>query len=94
MSDLKDIILSANGSKFCVLHVEEVYGYKKLDVASMIFNTTDTNHPGVKKITQMNEALIGGKIDVYARENYENIRRFRMTPSDIRRKRREVGRLL
>ena len=85
MSDLKDIILSTNGSKFCVLHVEEVYGYKKLDVASMIFNTTDTSHPGVKKITQMNEALIGGKIEVYARENHENIRRFRMTPSDVRR---------
>lgn len=85
MSDLKDIVLSVNGLKFCVLHVDDVYGYKKLDMARLIYNTTDTNHPGVKKINQMNDKLIGGKVELYPRENNGDIRKFRMTPSNIRR---------
>jgi sulfate adenylyltransferase len=84
MSDLKDIVLSVNGLKFCVLHVDDVYGYKKLDMARMVYNTTDVNHPGVKKITRMNDKLIGGKIELIPRENNDDIRKFRMTPSDIR----------
>ena len=84
MSDLKDIVLSVNGLKFCVLHVDDVYGYKKLDMARMVYNTTDVNHPGVKKITRMNDKLIGGKIELHPRENNDDIRKFRMTPSHIR----------
>ncbi|MFX1518595.1 MAG: sulfate adenylyltransferase [Promethearchaeota archaeon] len=57
-----EIILHDNRGLLAVMQVEEKYGYSKHDLAQHIFGTTDINHPGVAKVFELNEVLIGGKI--------------------------------
>jgi len=53
-----------DGSPLALLHVEEVYGFDKKEFAEKVFKTTDINHPGVAKVYNMKELLVGGKIDL------------------------------
>lgn len=84
MKDAKDVALSVNGTKFAVLHVEEVYTFDKNATAKGVYGTTDEKHPGVAKTMSMKESLVGGKIDYIARPKETPIRRYRKTPRETR----------
>jgi len=57
-----DVVLTHNGGSIALLEIEEVYGYDKMELASKVFQTTDTAHPGVEKTLAMKDKLLGGKI--------------------------------
>lgn len=57
-----DVVLTHNGRSIALLEIEEVYGYDKMELASKVFQTTDTAHPGVEKTLAMKDKLLGGKI--------------------------------
>ncbi|MGI0101711.1 MAG: sulfate adenylyltransferase [Nitrosotalea sp.] len=84
MKDAKDVALSVNGTKFAVLHVEEIYTFDKNATAKGVYGTTDEKHPGVAKTMSMKESLVGGKIDYIARPAETPIRRYRKTPRETR----------
>jgi sulfate adenylyltransferase len=84
MEDLGDVILCSDGQKFGILHVHEIYEYNKQDLASAVYGTTDTNHPGVSRLFKMKEFLIGGEVEVFQMKEYDDIQKFRMHPSDTR----------
>ncbi|TFG30546.1 sulfate adenylyltransferase [Candidatus Thorarchaeota archaeon] len=71
--DSKDIVgvkigdeigIVLNGMPIAKMDIEDIFTYDKLDYAKSVFGTDDEKHPGVQKITQMKENLIGGKISL------------------------------
>ncbi|MEB3765468.1 MAG: sulfate adenylyltransferase [Desulfurococcales archaeon] len=59
-----DVALTHKGTILAVMRVEEIYGWDKKDYALKVYKTTDIAHPGVKRVMNMKELLIGGPIDV------------------------------
>ena len=47
-----------------ILHLEETYKYNFTEAAKSIFGTTDLAHPGVKKMHDMGNTLLGGEVDM------------------------------
>jgi sulfate adenylyltransferase len=85
MKDAGEIALATDSNeKFAILHVEEVYSFDKIASAKSIYQTDDIKHPGVEKIINMKDRLVGGKIDVIKRIERSPLRKYRMTPAETR----------
>jgi sulfate adenylyltransferase len=84
MRDAKEVLLKNNNEDFGILHVEEAYSIEKSFVSKALYKTNDLKHPGVKKIWEMNDWLIGGKVDVMSRISQSPLRKFRMIPRETR----------
>jgi len=58
-----DIILATNdGLPIAIMNVEEIYTYDKDEYAEYVFKTRDISHPGVKKVYEMGNYLVGGEV--------------------------------
>ena len=87
IKDAGEIALAAadgKEKKFAILHVEEVYPFDKIACAKSIYQTDDIKHPGVEKMVNMKDKLVGGKIDVIKRIEQSPLRKYRMTPAQTR----------
>ena len=86
IKDAGEIALAAADAneKFAILHVEEVYPFDKIACAKSIYQTDDIKHPGVEKMVNMKDKLVGGKIDVIKRIGQSPLRKYRMTPAQTR----------
>jgi sulfate adenylyltransferase len=89
IKDAGEIALASNDGHaeekiFATLHVEEVYSFDKLACAKSIYQTDDINHPGVEKMVNMKDRLVGGRIDVLKRIEQSPLRKYRMTPAQTR----------
>ena len=73
-----------DNEKFAILHVEEIYSFDKIACARSIYQTDDIKHPGVEKMVNMKDKLVGGKIDVIKRIEQSPLRKYRMTPAQTR----------
>lgn len=57
------IILTDKAEKpLALMNVEEIYDYDKNHYAEKVYGTKSLEHPGVKKVFNMKEKLIGGEI--------------------------------
>jgi sulfate adenylyltransferase len=63
-SKADDMILLTNSTKkpIALLNIEEIYEYDKKLFAQQVYGTTDATHPGVKKVFDQKELLVGGEI--------------------------------
>jgi sulfate adenylyltransferase len=85
MKDAGQVALTSdNNEKFAILHVEEVYSFDKIACAKSIYQTDDIKHPGVEKMLNMKDRLVGGKVDVVRRLEQSPLRKYRMTPAETR----------
>jgi sulfate adenylyltransferase len=85
MKDAGQVALTSdNNEKFAILHVEEVYSFDKIACAKSIYQTDDIKHPGVEKMINMKDKLVGGKVDVIRRLEQSPLRKYRMTPAETR----------
>jgi sulfate adenylyltransferase len=86
MKDAGEIALATkeNNEKFAILHVEEVYSFDKIACAKSIYQSDDIKHPGVEKMVNMKDKLVGGKVDVVKRIEQSPLRKYRMTPAQTR----------
>ena len=84
MKELKDVVLCSGGEKFGIMHVEEIYGYEKENVANAVYGTTDVNHPGVNRLFKMKEFLVGGGVEIFHLKENDEIQKFRMHPTETR----------
>jgi sulfate adenylyltransferase len=84
MKDLGDVILCSDGQEFAKLHVDEIYGYNKDDIATAVYGTNDVKHPGVARVTKMQEFLVGGKMEIFQMKEHDDIQKFRMHPTETR----------
>ena len=53
-----------------IMTIEEKYGYDKDREAESVFRTNDTRHPGVKKLYEQGEILLGGPVKVISEGEY------------------------
>ena len=84
MKELRVVVLCSGGEKFGIMHVEEIYGYEKENVANAVYGTTDVNHPGVNRLFKMKEFLVGGGVEIFHLNENDEIQKFRMHPSETR----------
>ena len=56
------LVEQGRSDPLAVLEVEEVYCWDKQAAAEAIFGTTDTQHPGVCRLYERGDYLVGGKI--------------------------------
>lgn len=67
LNDVKegdDIALRHNRNLIAIMNIEEVFEWDKKEYAMDIYGTNDPQHPGVNKIYNMKELLIGGKLEL------------------------------
>ena len=84
MKELKDVVLCSGGEKFGIMHVENIYEYNKENVANAVYGTADVNHPGVNRLFNMKEFLVGGGVEIFHLKENDEIQKFRMHPSETR----------
>ena len=79
----KDVILIHEGVAVAVLHLEEKHPLERRTFAAKVFGTEDASHPGVARVHQMGEVLLGGQIDLLddSREPYPE---YNLTPAETR----------
>ena len=84
MKDFKDVYLREGGDNFGILRVEDIYPFDKRAAMESIYQTSDIGHPGVNKMTNMKDWLVGGKIEVIKRIPQSPLRAYRMHPTETR----------
>ena len=59
-----------SGAVMGIMTIEEKYIYDKDKEAKNVFRTNDTRHPGVKKLYEQGEILLGGPVKVVSEGEY------------------------
>ncbi|MBC7364678.1 MAG: sulfate adenylyltransferase, partial [Candidatus Aminicenantes bacterium] len=80
----QQILLRAEeGQPVAAMMVEDVYDYNKEKFCQKVYGTTDPKHPGVARVYQMKDLLLGGKIDLLnlLPTRYD---RYRLSPKETR----------
>ena len=66
VSNLKEgdsvILTDVFNNPIALLNIKDIYDYNKKNFAEKVYGTLDKNHPGVKKVLNQKEKLIGGSI--------------------------------
>jgi len=90
-SEGDDIILSTNnGLPIAIMAIEEIYRYNKEEFAELVYKTKDLSHPGVARVMNMGEFLVGGEIHVL-NEVPNPFERYLLYPEETRVLFRERG---
>ncbi len=75
VNDLDDVM--------AILHVEDKFKLDKCKMINKVYGTTDSRHPGVKMVLDMNPILLGGKIDLFRRRS-SPFKEYELTPRQTR----------
>ncbi|MFW9913811.1 MAG: sulfate adenylyltransferase [Candidatus Thorarchaeota archaeon] len=51
-----------NGHPTATLDLDDIFTFNKAEFSKNVFGTTDANHPGVAKVNNMKEYLVGGRV--------------------------------
>ncbi|MFQ5585969.1 MAG: sulfate adenylyltransferase [Thermodesulfobacteriota bacterium] len=85
LSEGSDVALKdCKGDLLGILHLEEKYPHDQEKEALEVYGTTEDAHPGVRKIYEMGDFLLGGKISVINRPLYNDFKEHRLDPVDTR----------
>ena len=66
-----------------LLDIKEIYSYDKKTLASEIYSTTDTAHPGVNMLNNINGSFIGGTI-ILINKGKREFDQYHLTPRETR----------
>ncbi len=77
-------LIGKAGNLLGVLHLEEIFKHDKTKEAEKVYGTKDEAHPGVKKVNEMGEFLLGGRISVLKRPVHDNFKEERLDPVETR----------
>ena len=84
IKDSGEVILKNNDDHFAVLNFEEVYSFDKIGMSKAVYQTEDVKHPGVARTLAMEDKLIGCKIELIKKASSSPLRKYRMSPSEVR----------
>ena len=87
----KVILLEPDGSPLAVLNLSEKYTYDRTILAKKVWGTTDPAHPFLRTIFEQGDVLLAGKIDVLRLPEREIDSKYRLAPSQTRRRFIEKG---
>ena len=76
---------------YAILHLDEKYNYDEKKEAKEVYTTTEKEHPGVANAYDRGDILLGGKISLLKRLNYDNFNEYRKTPEETRKMIEEKG---
>lgn len=80
----EELLLKKEGEPKAVLHLDEIYPNDKRLFMENVFATNDPLHPGVAKVYNMGDYLLGGKIDLI-KETLNPYQRYALKPAETRR---------
>ncbi|MBI3753693.1 MAG: sulfate adenylyltransferase [Deltaproteobacteria bacterium] len=84
-------LVNKEGEMLAVLHIEEKFSHDKEKEAVQIYGTKDMAHPGVAKVFEMGDTLLGGSVSVIHRVKQENFLKYRLDPKETRQLFKEKG---
>ncbi len=79
------IICDENGREIGVLKVNDIYTFHKYKWAKKVFGTESRSHPGVKRLFDMHDKLIGGEVWMFNKPDFE-FEKFNLPPAQTRSK--------
>jgi len=56
------ILIDSESTPIALMNLDDIYGYDKNEYAERTYGTLDRNHPGVERVFNYKEKLIGGEI--------------------------------
>jgi sulfate adenylyltransferase len=79
------LVRKKDNSVMGILYLEEKYSFDKKKEAENVYKTSDPAHPGVKSLYNRGDILLGGKIDLVRRVDYEDFLEYRLDPAQTRK---------
>lgn len=88
----EDVVLKdSSHTTLALLHLEEKYHYDKEKVALEVYGTHEDKHPGVKRLYESGDVLLGGRISMVNRPRHVDFLKYRKDPSETRELFRQKG---
>ncbi|MBI5827286.1 MAG: sulfate adenylyltransferase [Deltaproteobacteria bacterium] len=84
-------LTDSEGNLLALLLIEEIFAHDKEKEALQVYGTAEDAHPGVKKVYEMGDTLLGGKVSVIKRPVHAEFNDQRLDPVETRRLFREKG---
>ncbi|MBI5048405.1 MAG: sulfate adenylyltransferase [Deltaproteobacteria bacterium] len=84
-------LVNKDGEMLAVLHIDEKFNHDKEKEAVQVYGTKDMAHPGVAKVYEMGDILLGGKVSVIHRVKQESFLKYRLDPKETRHLFKEKG---
>ena len=78
-----NVCLTFNGEIQSIIEIEEIFQFDLHQLAKGIYNTSSTNHPGVKRLLNGSDTFIAGKVSLL-KQIYNRRRPYELTPSQTR----------
>ncbi|MFG6149987.1 sulfate adenylyltransferase [Halobacillus sp. B23F22_1] len=83
--------LSKNGEVYGWIEVEEIYSSQKDTEAAKVYQTTELEHPGVKKLFDRPDYYVGGPIHLVKRPPRKHSEVYYLDPEETRKEFEELG---
>ncbi len=77
-------LTTAEGTVLAVMSVEEVFPHDKEKEALQVYGTKEDAHPGVRKVYESGDMLLGGKVSLIERPEHEDFKEHRLDPAQTR----------
>ena len=92
LKDGEDVsLVKDEGEILAILHIEEKFSHDKEKEALEVYGTKDMAHPGVAKVFEMGDVLLGGNVSVIHRVKQESFKKYRLDPVETRHLFKEKG---
>jgi len=77
-------LVNGDGAVLAVMKIDEIFPIDKEKEAIQVYGTAEDKHPGVLKVYEMGEMLLGGKISLIKRPEHTEFLDERLDPKDTR----------
>ena len=84
------IICDTNGADIALIKIDDIYTYDKSRWTKSVYGTDSIRHPGVKRLTELEDYFAGGKISLITRPSFE-FERVNISPAATRSMIKERG---
>lgn len=91
LSTGEEVRLTYDGVTYGLLQVGDIYTPIKQKEAEKVYKTTDTDHPGVKKLLDRPSVYIGGDITLVKRPLKKEFKSYHLDPIETRKTFRDFG---
>jgi sulfate adenylyltransferase len=86
------LLLTFQGQPLAVMDVQEVFGYDRVEMARLVYGTTDERHPGVRRTYGYADRFVAGPVTLVNAPVFNPpFDRFWLPPRELRRRFAERG---